>query len=434
MSSIHGSHFLFPRFVAGFRFLRWSISPIWSWFCSLEDPIASGDSVATREAAMTVLSTGVGRAVLAVANDPVVRTLGELLEESGYGVVRSAPVVSASEILRHHPSVVLMDVSPDHRDLALRTVEDLRRRERRLPIILVGTDGSAATLVSALRAGVKNFFTSPFSVREVGAAICACAERPRRGWPAPSPRVPPEQRPQACRRQRRRSERLRPRRRARSERQYRPRDRRDRDRQGAHRSVDSRSKPAPCEALRHGELPGGTGYAARKRALRPRARRVHGRARPQRRQTGRRRRRDRLLRRNRRHDVDGTGEDPRCHRDAAGLPAWRAPSRVPLDVRFIAATNADLDSLMTEGRFRRDLFYRSERRPGAPAAAPRAAGRYSRSPGPLRDAFQRIGLQTGAAVRPPTASTASARTAGPGTSVSCATSSRRCSPRAIAVS
>jgi len=124
---------------------------------------------------MTVMSMGAGRAVLAVANDPVVRALGELLEASGYGVIRSAPVVSAAEILRHRPSVVLMDISPDHRDLALRTVEDLRRRERRLPIILVGTDGSAATLISALRAGVKNFFTSPFSVREVGAAICACA-------------------------------------------------------------------------------------------------------------------------------------------------------------------------------------------------------------------------------------------------------------------
>ena len=49
---------------------------------------------------MAVSSTGAGRAVLAVANDPVVRTLCELLEDSGYGVIRSAPVVSAAEILR----------------------------------------------------------------------------------------------------------------------------------------------------------------------------------------------------------------------------------------------------------------------------------------------------------------------------------------------
>ena len=31
---------------------------------------------------------------------------------------------------------------------------------------------------------------------------------------------------------------------------------------------------------------------------------------------------------------------------------------VPLDVRIIAATNCDLESLAREGKFRRDLYYR----------------------------------------------------------------------------
>ena len=124
---------------------------------------------------MAATSTGGGGAVLAVTDDPLVQNLCRVLEDSGCRVVRSVPAASAPEILRHHPSVVLLEVSHDTCDGVFRTIEDLRRTDRRLPLILVGTDGSAAMIVRALRAGAKNFFTSPFSVREVGAAICTYA-------------------------------------------------------------------------------------------------------------------------------------------------------------------------------------------------------------------------------------------------------------------
>jgi len=306
---------------------------------------------------MTVMSMGAGRAVLAVANDPVVRALGELLEESGYGVIRSAPVVSATEILRHRPSVVLMDISPDHRDLALRTVEDLRRRERRLPIILVGTDGSAATLISALRAGVKNFFTSPFSVREVGAAICACAGEAAARLAGGTSRVPPDNASKLV---------------------------------GG--SAGVRNVCALVDALAAndstvlvtGET--GTGKELIAQSIHDRSPRrakafvtVNCPAVP-----------DTLLE----SELFGheRGAFTGAHGPNEGKLAAAAGGTVffdeigdmtltgqakilgaietrrvfrlgghrpiPLDVRFIAATNADLDTLMTEGRFRRDLFYR----------------------------------------------------------------------------
>ena len=306
---------------------------------------------------MAVSSTGAGRAVLAVANDPVVRTLCELLEDSGYGVIRSAPVVSAAEILRHQPTVVLMDVSPGHRELALRTVEDLRRRDRRLPIIFVGTDGSAATVIRALRAGAKNFFTSPFSAREVGDALCACADEAATRLAHPPPRVSRGQAPRLV-----------------------------------GDSPGVRSVCALVDALAEndstvlvtGET--GTGKELIAQTIHARSQRhakafitVSCPAVP-----------DTLLESELFGHERGAFTGAHGHNEgklaaAAGGTVFldeigdmtlagqakilgaietRRVFRlgghrpVPLDVRFVAATNADLDTMMTDGRFRRDLFYR----------------------------------------------------------------------------
>jgi DNA-binding NtrC family response regulator len=306
---------------------------------------------------MTGTSTGGGRAVLAVAHDPVVRALCELLEQTGYGIVRSEPSISAAEILRHQPSVVLMDVSPDYRELSLRMVEDLRRHERRLPIILMGTDGSAATVVRALRAGAKNFFTAPFSAPEVGAAIRACASEAATRLGTSTLRPPPDGEPKLI---------------------------------GG--SAHVRSVCALIEALAAndstvlvtGET--GTGKELIAQTIHARSQRrakafvtVSCPAVP-----------DTLLESELFGHERGAFTGAHGHNEgklaaAAGGTVFfdeigdmtltgqakilgaietRRVFRlgghrpVPLDVRFIAATNADLDTMMTDGRFRRDLFYR----------------------------------------------------------------------------
>ena len=125
---------------------------------------------------MSSTSTGGSRVVWAAPSDPALQDLSQVLERAGYRVVRSTATASATEILRYQPCVVVIDVSPDNSERALRTVDDLRHRDRRLPIILVGTDGSAGLVLRALRIGAKNFFTTPYSPGQVGAAIRDCAD------------------------------------------------------------------------------------------------------------------------------------------------------------------------------------------------------------------------------------------------------------------
>lgn len=60
-------------------------------------------------------------------------------------------------------------------------VDEIRRRDRRLPIILIGTHSSEERVITALRAGVKDYFKRPYSLDELLASIQRNVHRAERG-------------------------------------------------------------------------------------------------------------------------------------------------------------------------------------------------------------------------------------------------------------
>ena len=73
-----------------------------------------------------------------------------------------------------NPSLLILE-SPWKNDIdSLETASKIRQKDRRFPIILVTTNGSEALAISALRAGLKDYFTPPFLNHEFNASVNRC--------------------------------------------------------------------------------------------------------------------------------------------------------------------------------------------------------------------------------------------------------------------
>ena len=113
--------------------------------------------------------------LLAVQNHDLHQQIKRPLLVHGAKVLEASSHHAILECFEAHSSRLLILESPRHDGTgALEIVAQIRNRDRRFPIILVTCQGSEALAVAALRSGLKDYFQEPFSSEDFIAAVNRC--------------------------------------------------------------------------------------------------------------------------------------------------------------------------------------------------------------------------------------------------------------------
>jgi len=90
----------------------------------------------------------------------------------GFDVIEAPCKTEAQNyVLSSKPDLVVIGVNCNKADDGLETVKDIRRQNKNVPIILTTRYSSEEKVVAALRAGVNDYFTVPFSYEDLVASI-----------------------------------------------------------------------------------------------------------------------------------------------------------------------------------------------------------------------------------------------------------------------
>jgi DNA-binding NtrC family response regulator len=112
------------------------------------------------------------RIVMHIKNGPLHRNLRQRLNEQDFeaiGVADSGTVPGV--VARLKPNLVLIDTKENAAPNELELVQHLRKADRQLGLFLLPAHSSEALAIAALRAGVNDYLTPPFSVDEVAERI-----------------------------------------------------------------------------------------------------------------------------------------------------------------------------------------------------------------------------------------------------------------------
>ncbi len=97
--------------------------------------------------------------------------LGERLRGAGCRVTETQPEEFASACVRHSPAVAVVCATSTNAGPVLERIRELRHRDRRAAVILTASQGSEELAVAALRAGVADYFREPFPIDHLVARV-----------------------------------------------------------------------------------------------------------------------------------------------------------------------------------------------------------------------------------------------------------------------
>ena len=122
---------------------------------------------------------GAGRSSVLLVDDDrdLLDLLAFLVEQAGLTPLRAADPTTALELLRkENPSVAIIDLNLSPWD-GFELLEDVRRRNPKIPILVLTARASEDDKVRALDGGADDYVVKPFGHRELAARIRAHARR-----------------------------------------------------------------------------------------------------------------------------------------------------------------------------------------------------------------------------------------------------------------
>ncbi len=117
--------------------------------------------------------------VLVVDDEPSIRRyLQTLLEVEGYSVLAAASGREALEIAQgeQRPDLVILDVLMPEIG-GLETLRSLMQVDPSLRVVMLSCSGEVATVVEAIKLGAQDYLTKPFEKSELDAALLKCQKR-----------------------------------------------------------------------------------------------------------------------------------------------------------------------------------------------------------------------------------------------------------------
>jgi DNA-binding NtrC family response regulator len=113
--------------------------------------------------------------LLAVTDEAIRQSVRGVLFRHGYEVIESSVNPGDFRSLRHRrPDLVIIGPSPDAPRRGVEVAREIRQDDRRVPLILIVPNSSEELAIAALRAGINDYFKYPFTPEELAAAIVRC--------------------------------------------------------------------------------------------------------------------------------------------------------------------------------------------------------------------------------------------------------------------
>lgn len=113
--------------------------------------------------------------LLVEADDTLRRNLRGLLLRWGCEVIEAFDKsTSLCQLQASNPDLVIAGSPRDEPGEALGLAQEIRRRDRRVPLIFITLNSSEELVIAALRAGVTDYLRYPVSFEELFASIDRC--------------------------------------------------------------------------------------------------------------------------------------------------------------------------------------------------------------------------------------------------------------------